>query len=409
MVMSSADFLFTDLGFRHYNKIMVEFSKIIPDLGDRLMTEMCYYEVLEVNKECSGAELKKAYRKLAIQYHPDKNQGDKEAEEVFKKINEAYGVLSDENKREIYDKYGAEGLERQGAGFHANSMDDIMDIFNSMFGGGFSRGFGKNRSHSSDLKYSIDIETELELDFHEAVFGATKELELNYKIPCEACSGTGAKDGIMQTCSTCGGQGRIVMRQGFMTFAQDCPHCHGTGKIIKEKCQECKGSSYIEKNEKIPVTVPPGIDSGNRLRIPGKGNEDKRGYRGDLYIHFFVAEDEHFVRDGNNVYIEVPIFFTQCILGETITIPSLNGELELKIPIGAKDKEQFVFRSEGVKDVHGRGQGNFIAQIKIIYPKAINKEQRKLLEELQDSFGVDGKPQDEAHGSIFDKIKSWFS
>ncbi len=371
------------------------------------MEKIDYYEILKINRDATGAEIKKAYRKLALQYHPDKNQGDKEAEEMFKKINEAYGVLSDEKKREIYDRYGIEGLERQGAGFHASSMDDIMDIFNSMFSGGFGGGFGESRKRGSDLKYALDIESELDIDFHEAVFGVSKKLNLRYKTPCDSCSGTGAKDGIMQTCSTCGGQGRVVMRQGFMTFAQDCPHCHGIGKIIKERCEECKGSGYTEKNETVTVTIPAGIDTGNRLRIPGKGNEDKRGYRGDLYIYFSVADDEHFIRDGNNVYIEVPVFFTQCILGETITIPSLDGELELSLKPGTRDKERFVFKRKGIEDVHGRGKGDLIAQIKMILPEKLNEEQKSMLNRLQESFGVESHPHKNRFEKAFEKVKEW--
>ncbi len=373
----------------------------------RTMNEQLdYYEILQVGRDATGAEIKKAYRKLALKYHPDKNPGNKEAEEMFKRINEAYGVLSDEEKRSIYDRYGVEGLERQGAGFHAESMDDIMDIFNSMFGGAFG-GFGRSRQSSSGLRYPMDLETELELSFEEAVFGTEKELTIRYKSPCEACNGTGAKDGAMQTCSTCGGQGQIVMRQGFMTFAQECPHCHGSGRIIKEKCPECQGLGYIEKEESLTVSVPAGIDTGNRLRIPGKGNEDRNGRRGDLYIFFHVEEDEHFVREGNNLYIEVPAFFTQCILGETITIPSLEGELELALKPGTRDREQFIFRGKGVPDVHGGRRGDLIAQIKMILPKKLDDEQRELLEKLQESFGLESRPHKSTFENAFDKIKKW--
>ena len=368
--------------------------------------ELDYYEILQVGRDATGAEIKKAYRKLALKYHPDKNPGDKEAEEMFKKINEAYGVLSDEEKRSIYDRYGVEGLERQGAGFHAQNMDDIMDIFNSMFGGAFG-GFGRSRQSSSGLRYAMDLETELQLSFDEAVFGTQKQITIRYKSPCEACKATGAKDGAMQTCSTCGGQGQIVMRQGFMTFAQECPHCHGSGRIVQEKCPECRGRGYIEKEESLTVSVPAGIDTGNRLRIPGKGNEDRHGRRGDLYIFFTVEEDEHFVREGNNLYIEVPAFFTQCILGETISIPSLEGELELSLKPGTRDREQFLFRGKGVPDVHGGRRGDLIAQIKMILPKKLNDEQRRLLEELQESFGTQSRPHKSTFENAFDKIKKW--
>ena len=368
------------------------------------MQTVDYYEILQVSRDATGAEIKKAYRKLALQYHPDKNPGDKEAEERFKLINEAYGVLSDEEKRAIYDRYGKEGLERSGAGFHADNMDDIMDIFNSMFGGAFG-GFGRSRQRSSGLKYPMDLEVEMELSFQDAVFGTEKEIHLRYKSPCTSCGGSGAKE--TATCSTCGGQGQIVMRQGFMTFAQECPQCHGNGRIVKERCEECLGRGYMEKEETVHLSIPAGIDSGNRLRVPGKGNEDRDGRRGDLYILFIVEEDEHFVREGNNLYIEVPVFFTQCVLGEEIKIPSLEGELPLSLKPATRDREQFVFRGKGVPDVHGGRRGDLIAQIKMILPNKLNEEQRELLEKLQESFGLESHPHKSTFETAFDKIKKW--
>ncbi|WP_456393968.1 molecular chaperone DnaJ [Nitratifractor sp.] len=370
------------------------------------METLDYYAILQVGRDATGAEIKKAYRKLAIQYHPDKNPGDKEAEEKFKLINEAYGVLSDEEKRAIYDRYGKEGLERQGAGFHAESMDDIMDIFNSMFGGAFG-GFSRNQRRQSTANYAMDLEVELDLSFQEAVFGCEKELTIHYKTPCNACGGTGARDGKLETCSTCGGQGQIVMRQGFMTFAQECPHCQGRGEVIRQKCPECHGQSFQLKEERVKLSIPAGIDTGNRLRIPAKGNEDRHGRRGDLYVLFYVEEDEHFVREGNNLYIEVPVFFTQCILGETIAIPSLDGELELRLKPGTRDRAQFVFRGKGVRDVHGGRTGDLIAQIKMILPQKLDGEQKALLEQLQESFGLESKPHKSTFESAFEKIKSW--
>jgi len=370
------------------------------------MENLDYYAILQISRDATGAEIKKAYRKLAIQYHPDKNPGDKEAEEKFKLINEAYGVLSDEEKRAIYDRYGKEGLERQGAGFHAESMDDIMDIFNSMFGGAFG-GFGGSRRRTSTANYAMDMEVELDLSFQEAVFGCEKEITLQYKAPCEACRGTGAKEGRMETCATCGGQGQIVMRQGFMTFAQECPHCRGRGKIARERCPECQGRSYRLKEETVTLSIPAGIDTGNRLRIPAKGNEDAQGRRGDLYVLFYVEEDEHFVREGNNLYIEVPVFFTQCILGESITIPSLDGELELQLKPGTRDRAQFVFRGKGVPDVHGGRTGDLVAQIKMILPKKLDTDQKAMLEKLQESFGVESHPHKSRFESAFEKIKNW--
>jgi molecular chaperone DnaJ len=281
-----------------------------------------------------------------------------------------------------------------------------MDIFNSMFGGAFG-GFGGGRRRRSGMQYAMDLEVELDLSFQEAVFGCEKELTIHYKTPCRACGGTGAKEGRMETCATCGGQGQIVMRQGFMTFAQECPHCQGRGKVVREKCPECHGKSYRTAEESFPLSIPAGIDTGNRLRIPGRGNEDLNGRRGDLYILFYVEEDEHFVREGNNLYIEVPVFFTQCVLGETVTIPSLDGELELQLKPGTRDRAQFVFRGKGVPDVHGGRTGDLIAQIKMILPTKLDSDQKELLEKVQESFGVESHPHKSRFESAFDKIKKW--
>ena len=371
------------------------------------MQEVDYYEVLQVSRDSTGAEIKKAYRKLALKYHPDKNPGDKEAEEKFKLINEAYQVLSDDEKRAIYDRYGKAGLEGQGGGFSNATMDDIMDIFNSMFGGGFG-GFGQGQRRDPSRRYALDFEIELDLAFHEAVFGSEKKLSIRYKTPCQACRGTGAKNGAMHTCDYCGGQGQVVMRQGFMTFAQECPKCHGSGKRITEHCDACSAKGYTIKEEEVTVKIPAGVDSGNRLRVAGHGNEDASGRRGDLYVTFLVEEDDHFIRHGNDIYIEVPVFFTQAILGETITIPALQGELELHLHKGTKDREQFVFDNEGVPDVHSGRKGRLIAQVKLIMPTKLTDRQKELLEALQESFGVESRPHKSTFESAFEKIKGWF-
>ena len=368
-----------------------------------------YYEILEITRDATNAEIKKSYRKLALQYHPDKNQGDKEAEAKFKLINEAYDILSNDEKRQIYDRYGKDGLDRQGAGFQSGNMDDIMDIFNSMFSGGFGGGFrGGSRHRDPSAKYALDFEITLDLAFNEAIFGIKKEISTKYKVPCDTCQGTGAKDGKMQSCQYCEGRGQVVMRQGFMTFAQECPKCQGSGQSVQEECPSCHAQGYIQKDQTVTVDIPAGIDTGNRLRVTGYGNENKHGQRGDLYVTFNVEEDEHFVRDGNDIYIVVPTFFTQCILGETITIPSLNGELDLNLKSGTRDKEQFIFKGEGVADVHTGRKGRLIAQIKMTLPENINEEQRELLEKLQDSYGIENRPHKSSFDSAFDRVKGWF-
>jgi len=378
------------------------------------MTELDYYEALEVNRNCSDSELKKSYRKLALKYHPDRNQGDKEAEENFKAINQAYEVLSNEKKRAIYDQYGKAGLEGQGMGGFGGgqNMDDIMDIFNSMFGGAAGGGFGgfggNQQQRQANQKYNLDFEIELPLKFNEAIFGCDKKIDIRYKVPCDDCNGTGAEGGKLETCDYCNGQGQVVMKQGFMSFAQTCPKCHGEGQKVTTKCNSCSGRGFHEEPDTITINIPAGVDTGNRLRAQGYGNESKSGQRGDLYLTFNVEEDEHFVRDGSNIYIEVPVFFTQAALGDTITIPSLDGELELDLKIGTKDKEQFVFRNEGVPDVHSGQKGQLVAQVKVIYPTKLNDEQKKMLNNLQESFGVESKPHTSTFEQAFGKVKDWF-
>ena len=408
MVISRIPWMYLGLSGLYQN-IMVKFhtfkivSTNLPEEGKRM--ELDYYETLEISKNATGDEIKKSYRKLALKYHPDKNHNDKEAEDKFKLINEAYEVLKDDGKRQVYDRYGKEGLERQGMRSQASGMDDVMDIFNSMFGGGFG---GQRQHMDPSIKYAQDFEMELNIAFNEAVFGIEKEISIKYKVPCESCKGTGAEDGKMEKCDYCDGQGQVIIKQGFMSFAQECPQCHGTGQTIIKECKHCHAKGYTTKEQTVKIDIPAGIDNGNRLRVAGYGNENKHGQRGDLYILFYVKEDEHFVREGNNIYIEVPVFFTQCILGETIKIPSLDGEIELNLKSGTKDKEQFVFNGKGVADVHSGRKGKLVAQIKMLLPKKVNEEQKELLKKLQESYGLESHPDKQIFESAYEKIKSWF-
>lgn len=366
-----------------------------------------YYEILEITRTSDKETIKKAYRKMALKYHPDRNPDDKNAEEQFKRINEAYEVLSDDSKRQIYDKYGKEGLQNSGfSGFSGRDFSDIFgdlgSIFESAFGGSF--GFSSQKSKGA---YNLDEIIGLELSFKEAVFGCKKEIHNSFKVACADCKGTGAKNGKLESCKDCGGKGQVYMRQGFMTFAQTCPTCKGAGQRSAEKCPKCKGSAFEMSSESFEVSIPEGIDDGNRIRISGRGNADKNGKRGDLYIAVSVAEDEIFVRDGENIYMEVPVFFTSIVLGTTLKIPSLRGELELKIPPNTRDKEQFIFDNEGVKDVNSAYRGKFVAQIKITYPPKLNAEQKALVEKLQESFGVESEPYKNLFEECFTKIKQW--
>ncbi len=376
------------------------------------MLDIDYYELLEITKDADKSTIKKAYRKMAMKYHPDKNPGDNEAEERFKAVNEAYQVLSDEEKKALYDRYGKQGLEGHGRGHSGFSggFDDLGSIFEEMFGQSGFGGFGGGRSRQrKTYNYNLDIGVELKVEFNEAVFGCKKDVIYKYKTACDSCKGTGAKDGKLATCKTCAGQGQVHTRQGFMTFAQTCPSCHGSGEAAADKCKKCDGNGYEEKEEKFKVDIPEGVNNGNRIRVSNKGNIAPDGSRGDLYLQINVKEDKHFIRHEDDIYIEVPLFFTQVALGDTITIPGLRGELSLEIPQGAKDKEQFKFKNEGVKSVQGRGKGDLIVQIKIQYPKKINEKQKELLEKLQESFGIESKPHESNFESMFDKVKSWFS
>lgn len=371
-----------------------------------------YYEILEVSRSADAAEVKKAYRKLALQFHPDRNHGDKEAEEKFKAINEAYQVLSDEQKRATYDKYGKSGLDSQGFSHFSDMkyediMGDLGSIFESVFGGGFSGGF--NTGSKQNKKYNLDLESKVTLAFNEAIFGCKKEIKFSYKKPCVTCDGTGSKDKTKSTCKECKGKGQVFYKQGFMTFSQTCPACNGKGSVITNPCSDCNGKSFTQVDDKIAIDIPEGVDNDNRIRVAGRGNIDERGNRGDLYILAQVKEDDHFVRHNDDIYIEVPVFFTQLALGDKIKIPTIRGETELELPLGAKDKQQFIFKKEGVKNVHTHQLGSMIAQITIRYPKKITKTQRELLVKLQEDFGIETKHKDEKYDGVFDKIKSWFN
>ena len=369
------------------------------------MVEVDYYELLEIEKNADKTVIKKAYRKLAMQYHPDKNPGDCEAEEKFKAINEAYQVLSDDEKRSIYDRYGKAGLEGHGQrGGFSGGFDDLGSIFEEMFGFGRSQ-----RRERKTYSYNLDTAIDINLEFNEAVFGCSKEINYKYKTSCKPCNGTGAKDGKLEVCKTCGGQGQVHARQGFMTFAQTCPTCSGSGKAKANECKSCNAKGYEEKKDSFKVDIPEGINDGMRIRVSNRGNIAPDNQRGDLYLQVKVKEDTHFVRHDDDIYFEAPIFFTQVALGAKIKVPTLRGEIELEIPKGTKDKQQFTFRNEGVKSAQSNRRGDLIIQVKIEYPKSLNDEQKELLLKLQESFGLESTPHEIKFEGMFDKVKKWFS
>ncbi len=374
------------------------------------MEEFEYYEVLGVQKNAHGDEIKKAYRKMAMKYHPDRNDGSTEAEEKFKQVNEAYQVLSDPEKRSLYDRYGKQGLQQQGySGFSGkdfeNIFEDLGSIFDSVFGGGFS----SNTRRKKTAKYSADIAMEINLSFHESLFGVEKKINLEYKDYCKKCKGSGAKNAHLETCPQCAGKGQVFLQQSFLRFAQTCPKCQGSGQYIKEKCSQCHGNGYEKCNEEVTAKLPAGIDNNTQIRIYKKGNRLFEEERGDLYLIAHIQEDEHYVRHGDNLYLEVPLFFTNVPLGATLKIPSPYKELELKVPAFVKDKQQFAFENEGVSNPHSGQKGLLIVQIKITYPTKINDEQRELLEKLNTSFGYEATTHENGLTSLFEKIKGWFS
>ena len=370
------------------------------------MVELDYYEVLQVSKSANQDEIKKAYRKLAMQYHPDKNQGDNEAEEKFKSVNEAYQVLSDEEKRSIYDRYGKDGLNGHGRGGGGGfDFGDISDIFSSFFGQA-SGGGGRRRPVD---KFQLDTAVELELAFNEAIFGCKKDVKYKVKKSCDDCSGSGAKGGKVEKCRDCGGNGQVHVRQGFMTFSQTCPKCRGEGEIAAEKCPKCKGKTYTEVEETVSVDIPEGIDNGNKIRVAKKGNMSKTSERGDLYLVIKVKEDEKFVRDGDDIYLEMPVFFTQALLSESMKVPALGDEVELKLNPSVRDKQHFVFREKGATNVRSKRRGNFIVHVKITYPTKLTDEQKELVEKLHTSFGFDGHLEHSEVSSLFERVKGWFS
>lgn len=364
---------------------------------------MDYYEILEISKNSDADTIKKAFRKLALKYHPDRNQGDKEAEEKFKSVNEAYQVLSDPEKKAIYDRYGKEGLNR--SGFQRQDPYSFFDEFADSFFGNF--GFSKQRQRG-DQKYNLNIEIPLYLDFKEAVFGCKKDIKFKIKKPCQSCKGTGAKNSEVINCPSCGGRGQIGIQRGFISYVQTCPDCNGLGKIIKEKCKDCNGKGYFEEEIQTSFNIPAGIDTGNRLRLQNKGNIGINGDIGDAFVEIAVKDDKNFIRNNDDVYIEVPIFFTQAALGSSIKVPTLRGETDLKLHIGTKDKEQFIIEKQGIVNLRTGRLGNQIVQVDIKYPKKLNDEQTRLLIELEASFDVKDEKNIGDDG-VFDKIKNWFS
>ena len=369
-----------------------------------------FYEVLGVSREASDQELKTSYRKLAMQFHPDRNPDNPEAEEKFKACSEAYQVLSDPEKRAAYDRYGhaafqggapgAGGNPFAGAGFQGDLGDIFGDLFGEMFGGGGRRGSRVQRGH--DLRYDLTIE------FEEAVFGIEKEISIRRMEACEDCRGTGAANGkAPTTCTQCGGRGQVRFQQGFFSVARTCSRCNGTGTIISDPCTGCRGEGLQPKKHSILVKVPAGVEQDTRIRYQGEGEAGRfGGPAGDLYVILNVKPHKFFERDGDDLHCVMPISFPQAALGTELEIETLEGAATIKIPEGTQSGRQFRLRSKGVPHLNDHGKGDLIVEIRVATPQKLNKHQKELLRQLGETMQVENVPTSRG---LFEKVKDIFS
>lgn len=372
-----------------------------------------YYETLEVGKEASTEDIKKAYRRLAMKYHPDKNPGDKGAEERFKEVSEAYEVLSDASKRQTYDQFGHAGLEGAGAGFrgfHAFDLDEALRTFSGVFGEGifdtfFGDVFGRRTrtagARGSDLRYDMTIK------FEEAAFGTKKEVTIPKAESCGTCGGTGAKPGTTRTtCPQCGGRGQISSTQGFFSIRRTCGRCQGLGTVVSQPCPECAGAGRVRRRKTISVTIPAGVEEGTTLRITGEGEAGERGGPpGNLYVVIDVQPHPIFDRHGDAILCEVPITFTTAALGGEIEVPTLDGKARLKIPAGTPTGKIFRLKGKGIVNRRGYGRGDQHVRIIVETPQKLSRRQRQLLEELSASTGDREYPQRAAFVSRMNKLR----
>ena len=382
-----------------------------------------YYEVLEVAKNASADEIKKAYRKKALQYHPDRNPGDKEAEEKFKEAAEAYGVLSDPDKRARYDRYGHAGVN--GQDFSGASVNDIFsqfgDILGDLFGGGFGGGggFGFNfgsgfgggfgGGQQKPVYRGSNLRVRVKLTLEEISTGVKKKIKVNKYVTCQKCHGSGSEDGVMETCKSCGGKGQRVMRSSFFTQVTTCPTCGGEGKVIKKKCSACNGDGIVKGEEVIELDIPAGVADGMQLSVRGKGNAGARnGVAGDLLILIEEAKHKDFERDGNNLIHNLFISFPQAVLGCNVDVPCLNGRVNIKIPAGAQSGDILRVKGKGLPEVNSRRVGDLIINLNVWTPKKLSKDEEKMMQDLLNSENFKPKPGAGDKG-VFDKIRDYFS
>lgn len=370
------------------------------------MAKRDYYEVLGVQRDVDQAELKKAYRKLAMKHHPDRNPDNADAQEHFKEAQEAYDVLKDNKKRANYDQFGhaATGPGARGpAGFEGDVGDIFGDVFGDIFGGRGGRGGRPQQQRGSDLRFSMD------LDLEDAVAGITREVRIPTLGQCKKCDGSGAEDGQKTSCTTCGGVGQVRMQQGIFSVQQTCPACQGLGQVIKNPCSACHGQGRVRETKTLSVKIPAGVDNGDRIRLAGEGEAGMAGApTGDLYVEIRVRQHRLFERDGNDLYCEVPIHFTTAALGGELEIPTLNGQVKLKIPTETQTGRIFRLRGKGVKSVRSHRQGDLMCKVVVETPVKLSKDQKELLKQFQTSYKTSNTENNPKSSSWLNGVKEFF-
>lgn len=370
------------------------------------MSKRDYYEVLGVARDASDEDLKKAYRRCAMKHHPDRNPGDAAAEAAFKECKEAYEVLSDGAKRRTYDAHGHAAFEHGMGGGGGPGGPDMGDIFGDIFGNIFGGGGARAARRGADVGYVM------ELDLEEAVAGAEKRIEIPSLAACEPCKGSGSADGKVDTCTTCGGRGNVRMQRGIFAMQQACPACGGRGQTIKNPCTECHGAGRIEEEKVLSVKIPAGVDNGDRIRLTGEGEAGPPGTPpGDLYVEVRVREHDIFQRDGDDLHCEVPIRISQAALGDTVRVPTLHGEAEIRIPAETQTGKLFRLRGKGVKSVRSRSEGDLYCRVMVETPVNLTAEQRELLEKFEATFsGEEARKHSPKSATFLDGVKGfWLS